>query len=118
MRGAAVAIYVAVMVGGIVAVNDNAENGTAAFLVWSAASLLLGWLVRHPIVILLPLLAVPIAVPFGYADKWLGSDAPLVWIGMAFEAPVQAVVVALGLGGRLLYERLQRRWTSPGLGDT
>lgn len=109
MRIAAITIYVAVMVGGIVAVNDNAENGMAAFLVWSAASLLMGWVVRNPIAIGLPLLAVPIAVPFGYADKWLGSDAPLISIGMAFEAPVQALLVALGIGGRLLYERFRRQ---------
>jgi len=109
MRVAAIAIYVAVMVGNIVAINDNAENWTAIFPVWSAASLLMGWVVRNPIAIGLPLLAVPIALPFGYAEKWLGSDAPLVSIGMAFEAPVQMVLVAVGFGGRLLYERFQRR---------
>jgi hypothetical protein len=91
MRAAAVAIYVAVIVGGIVAVNENAENGRTAFVAWAVASLLIGWIARHPLAILLPLLAIPIAVPFGSANEWLGSDAPSIPVGMAFEAPLQVV---------------------------
>jgi hypothetical protein len=109
MRGAAVVTYIAVMVGVTVAVNDNAENGMTALLFWSASSLLLGWIARHPMAILLPLLAIPIAVPFGSAEKWLGSDAPSVVVGMLFQAPAQVVLVVLGFGGRLGYERIQRR---------
>lgn len=110
MQVAVIGIYVAIVVVVVVAWNANADSaGTAfsgtAFLVWSAASLALGWIVRHPLAVLLPLIAIPIAVPFGYAEEWLGSDAPLVSIAMAFEAPIQVVVAGLGFGGRLLYER-------------
>jgi len=105
MRVAAVAIYVAVMVGCIAAVNDNTENGWEAFLAWSAASLLLGWVVRHPLAIVLPLLAIPIAVPFGTAEKWAGSDAPSLLAAMLFWAPLQMVLVALAFGAGLRYER-------------
>ena len=62
--------YFAVMVGVVLAWNANAETaGTiftgTAFLYWSAASIGLGLLTRRAFALLLPLLAVPIAIPFG-----------------------------------------------------
>lgn len=109
MRVAVVGIYVAFLLGMIVALNADAENGDTTLLVWTAASFALGWLVRQPWVAMLPLLAIPIAAPFGYADEWLGSDAPLLYLGMAFQAPVQAVVVALGFGGHVFFESVRAR---------
>ena len=107
MRILAAAVYLSVMVGVVAAVNHNAENMSEAFLVWSVASLFLGVTFAKPIAIALPLLAILLAVPFGHAERWLGSDAPLISLGMAFEAPVQALIIALGFGGRTLLERIR-----------
>jgi hypothetical protein len=114
VRVAAVGIYLAVVVGVVVAWNANAETaGTAfsgtAFLIWSAASFALGLIVGRPWAMLTPLLAIPIALPFGYAEEWVGSDAPLISLAMVFEASIQVVVVGFGLGGRVLFERARVR---------
>lgn len=110
MRVAVVGIYVAFLVGMIVVLNADAGNGGTALLVWTVASFALGWLARQPLVAILPLLVIPIAVPFGYADEWVGSDAPLLYLGVAFQAPIQAVVVALGFGGRVFFESVRTRF--------
>jgi hypothetical protein len=99
--------YIAVMVGAVVLVNADAENNWLAFSIWSAASLVLGWTAREVWLALLPVVAVPIALPFGYADQWLGSDAPLVWLFAAFSGVIQVVLVLAALGARVLYERRQ-----------
>jgi hypothetical protein len=122
-RVTAAGIYVAVMVGVIIAWNANADSaGTAfsgtAFLVWSVASALCGWIIRHPLAMLLPLLAIPLAAPFGYAEQWLGSDAPLISLVMVFEAPIQVAIVGIGFGGRLLYERGRRALAHRGAQQT
>ncbi len=109
MRVAIIGTYVAILLGMVVAVNADAANGNTALLVWSVASLVLGWTIRHPLTMILPFLAIPIAVPFGYAEEWQGSDAPLLYLGMAFQAPFQALVVSLGLGGRVFFERVRAR---------
>jgi hypothetical protein len=109
VRVVIVGIYLAVLVGVVVAVNADGENGDAAFLVWSVASLALGAAVRHPLVAILPLLAIPLAVPFGGSEEWVGSDRPLVVLGMVFQAPVQVLLVVAGLVGRALFERGRRR---------
>jgi len=109
MRVAIIGTYVAVLLGIVVAVNADAANGNTALLVWSVASLALGWTIRHPLTMILPFLAIPIAAPFGYAEEWQGSDAPLLYLGMAFQAPAQALVVSLGFGGRVFFERVRAR---------
>jgi hypothetical protein len=75
MRAGAAILYVAVMLG--VVVLFNADIGEP-FLIWSAASFCLGWITRYPWSAFLPLLASPIAVPFGYADGWTGGDPLLL----------------------------------------
>lgn len=59
----------------------------------------------------LPFLAVPIAVPFGYPDRWTGGDPLVLWPEVLLAAPVQAPIVFVGFGGRGLFEsfRASRR---------
>ena len=47
--------------------------------------------------ILLPALAVLVAIPAGYPDANRGSDPLPIWIGLAFLAPVGALLVAAGV---------------------
>jgi hypothetical protein len=107
MRVAIVGIYVAILVGMVVAVNADAAHGDVVLLVWSVASLLLGWTSRRPLVIVLPLLAIPLSVPFGTSEEWIGSDAPLILFGTVIWSPLQMVLVGLGLGGRTLLEKVR-----------
>jgi hypothetical protein len=96
------ALYLGVVVG--VMVLFNAGFAEAQFL-WLAASFVLGWVTRNPWLTLLPLLAVPIAAPFGYADTYVQGDPMPIWAEVAFWAPVHALTVLVACGGRGLYER-------------
>jgi hypothetical protein len=102
MRVGAATLYIAVMLG--VVALFNADIGEA-FVIWSAASFCLGWITRSPWSALLPFLASPIAVPFGYQQVWMGSDPSLLWVGLLLLAPVQGAIVILAFGGRRLYKR-------------
>jgi hypothetical protein len=51
-------------------------------------------------------LAIPFSVPFGYADEYLGSDAPQVWWFGVMAAVISAVLV-------LLTVWIERRVTAP-----
>jgi DNA-binding transcriptional ArsR family regulator len=104
MRVGATIVYVAVMVGVVVMANAGI---TEAVLVWAAASFCVGWISRNPWSALLPLLAIPIAVPFGYPDKWTGGDPLLLWSEVLLAASIQAVIVFAGFGGRRLIERFR-----------
>jgi hypothetical protein len=103
---AAIVAYLGVMLSTIVLFNADAENSLLAFSVWSAGSLALGWITGSMAAVVVPLLAIPIALPFGYADQWLGSDAPLVgWFAVVGGA-IQIAVVFIAVIARMLYERV------------
>jgi hypothetical protein len=89
----------------------NAGFADAQFI-WLAASFLLGWTTRNLWVALLPLLAVPIAAPFGYADVYIQGDPMPIWGDVVFWAPVHALMVLVACGGRGLYERRRASRTS------
>ncbi len=107
MRAIAVAAYVVATVMVIVSLNADAQNYRLAYTVWPAASLTLGWLTRRATAALLPLIALPIAVPFGFAEEWLGSDAPMVWWIVLFASPIAVAAALAGLSGRALFERFR-----------
>jgi len=106
MKLVAVIGYVVVMLGILALFNADAENNFLALAVWSAASLVIGWVMRDAWAVVLSLLALPMAVPFGYADQWLGSDAPYVWWLAMSTGAIQVIVVFAAVLGRLLYERI------------
>ena len=59
-------------------VNQDAENSEPAVVIWGAATVVCGWFARTALFALLAALAIPLSLSFGYAEEWLGSDAPLV----------------------------------------
>jgi hypothetical protein len=105
----AIALYLGV-VGGVM-VLFNAGFAEAQFI-WLAASFVLGWSTRNPWLALLPLLAVPIAAPFGYGDASVQGDPMPIWAEVMLWAPVHALIVLIGCGGRAFYE--SRRATGAG----
>lgn len=95
-----------VMLGVVVMFNTGIGEGGA---IWIAASLCLGWVTRTPWLAFLPLLAAPIAVPFGYPEEWMGRTALPLWFVLLWAAPFQAALVIAGWGGRRLYEGVMSR---------
>jgi hypothetical protein len=63
----------------------------------------LGFAVARPWVLLLPLLAIPMAFPLGYPSAGKGESLP-IWLGLLFYAPLAILVVTIGLGTRWLFE--------------
>jgi hypothetical protein len=57
--------------------------------------------------VLLPFIAIPIAVPFGYPDRWAGGDRLLLWSEVLLAAPIQAAIVFAGFCGQGLFERFR-----------
>jgi len=105
MRIGAATLYVAIVLG-LIALADSGVRETD--LMWLIASLCLGWVTRSPWFALVPLIAVPIAVPFGYPDEWSqswGHDPLPLWFGILVAVPVLAALVLAGVGGRRLFER-------------
>lgn len=100
-RAGAAIIYVAILIGVVVMFNAGISE---ALFAWTAASFCLGWIARYSWSALLPLLAIPIAVPFGYPDRWTGGDPLVLWAELLLAAPIQAAVVFAGFGARHLFE--------------
>jgi hypothetical protein len=76
-----------------------------AFVVIIVAAFGLGWQTRSWVALLVCLAPMLLALPFGYAEEYSGSEAPLVWIFGAFTAPAYALAIALGNLARRSRER-------------
>ncbi len=104
------ALYLAVVAGVMALFNGGHPD---AQLMWLAASFLLGWTTRTRWLALLPLLAVPIAAPFGYSNAvMIGDPLGPIWVEVAYWAPVHALIVLAGCGCRGVYERCRAARTS------
>lgn len=95
-------VYVAAMLVALAIVNENADNSETAMAVWGVATVVCGWFARSLFFVLLAALAIPLSLPFGYAEKWLGSDAPLVLYFAVFGAVFSAVAIAVLVSARWL----------------
>jgi hypothetical protein len=88
-------VYVAAMVAALAIVNENADNTEPALVIWGAATVVCGWFARNVLFALLALLAIPISLPFGYAEEWVGSDAPLVLYAGFFYGLFSGIAIVL-----------------------
>lgn len=100
-----VGLYVAALIAGVLLFNADAENNWTAFAIWAVASVMVGWGLARWSAALLPSLSIPIAVPFGYADEYLGSDAPYVWWFAVVAGVAAAALILAATGARKLYNR-------------
>ena len=106
MRAAALVAYAALALWWI---YDGAERqlgfgNDAAWIVFAVsvvvAHLVVGAAVGSSWVVLLPVIAVLVAVPAGYPDANRGEPFP-IWLGLAvFAAPLGVVASAVGIGIR------------------
>ena len=100
-----VLVYCGVLVGVVLLFNADAQNAATVFLAWLVASAILGFSLGRWAAAFLPLVAVPIAVPFDYADDYLGSDSPLVWWFVLAVGAIMVLVVLAATASRRLYAR-------------
>jgi len=81
--------------------NADTGNYDGAVVLWGMASVALGLVARDFRFVLLPLLAIPTSVAFGYPERYVGGEpAPIWWFGAMFgvlSGMVIALAVALGL---------------------
>jgi hypothetical protein len=84
------------MLAAFAIVNENAENPEPAIAIWGVATLVCGWFARTVLFALLAALAIPLSLSFGYAEEWLGSDAPLVlYFGFSYGVLSGVAIVML-----------------------
>lgn len=98
-------VYVAAMLVAFAIVNENADNSEPAMVIWGAVTVVCGWFARSFLFALLAVLAIPLSLPFGYAEEWLGSDAPLVLYFAFFYGVLSGVAIVLLVAARWLVER-------------
>jgi hypothetical protein len=114
------ALFAAAGIAFILAVNADQGDVDNLFPVLACAALALGWGTgeagRRGIVIwlLLPwIILIPLAVPFGDANKFTGGDdtGPVTLLMIA-PALFSMVLILIGVGARSLYEGRRRRHIS------
>jgi hypothetical protein len=82
----------------------NEIAGWSGIVGFGLVHVALGFAVNRGWALLLPLLAVAIALPAGYPSANQGEPLPL-WLGALIWAPVNISLVAIGVGSRRLFER-------------
>jgi hypothetical protein len=82
--------------------NDIA--GWSGIVGFGLVHVAVGFAVNRGWALLLPLLAVAIALPAGYPSANRGEPLPL-WFGALIWAPVNISLIAIGVGARRLLER-------------
>jgi len=83
------------MLAAFAIINANAENWRLAVGIWGTATVVCGWFARSAYFAALAALAIPLSVPFGTAEKWLGSDAPLVAFFGVFYGLLSGIAILL-----------------------
>jgi hypothetical protein len=78
--------------------------GLVAIVVVAVVHVGVGFAVGRNWAVLLPLIAVAIAVPLGYPSANRGEPLP-IWLALLYFLPFAIALVAIGIGARRLYER-------------
>lgn len=102
-KGALIGVYLAALLVGLLLFNVDAENNWVALGIWCIVSAVVGWSLARWSTAILPFASLPMALPFGYADEYLGSDAPYVWWFALVASVIAAGVVLTTTGARKLY---------------
>jgi hypothetical protein len=83
------------------------DTDMAVLLCLLLTPLTLGGLAGRWWVLSLPLVAALVSIPFGYPENIGGEPLP-TWFNLLFIAPVQLALIAVGVGGRKLWNRRHR----------
>jgi hypothetical protein len=88
-------VYVAAMLVAFAIFNENGENEGVPVAIWGAATVVCGWFARSAFFAALAALAIPLSIPFGVSEQYLGSDAPIVLFFAVFYGFFSAVAILL-----------------------
>jgi hypothetical protein len=94
-RIALIVAYLAGAAAAVILINANSGDGKLALVIWTVASVLLGWGTGQLRLSLLAFLAIPFAVPFGYPDNYQYSEPLPIWWSAFFCAFVSAALIFL-----------------------
>jgi hypothetical protein len=104
----AIILYLVLQIVWIVSVDRSlfygSDRGAAIVIsVVAAANLGLGLATRWWLAPLMPLLTVAVAVPLGVSNGNYHEPLP-IWFGVLLVAPVEAVLIAVGVAARRLWD--------------
>lgn len=88
-------VYVAAMLVAFAVFNENENNEGTAVAIWAAATVVCGWFARSAFFALLAALALPLSIPFGVSEQYLGSDAPIVLFFGVFYGFFSGIAIML-----------------------
>ncbi len=101
-----VALYVAVAAVALVIVNADQSDAPAAACIMAAAALALGWGTGSGWGVVVAWFLVPLALPFGDTNQFVGGDGTDPVALLAVVAAVISTALILGAAGaRILYNR-------------
>jgi hypothetical protein len=102
-RLAAVAAYLACLVVAFAILNADYSDWQGAFGAAVIGGVILGMGNDFWTSAALTVLAPAVAEPFGYPEKYLGSDAPELWFVGMMLIPFLLVAILIGVGLRKLW---------------
>jgi hypothetical protein len=97
--------YAVALVVGVVLLNADAQNSWIVVITWYLGAVVVGWRLGRWEAALLPFLSVPIAIPFGYPDAYVGGEPFPVWFSAAGATAVAMLLIMLATGARMQYVR-------------
>ncbi len=100
----AVVLFYLSLIGAAVLVADSVGHAWLSVAIAGFGCLVVGWQTGRWIAVALAFFPLIIAVPFGYADTYVGSEAPMLWVFEALLLPVYASLIA----GAVWARRYQR----------
>jgi hypothetical protein len=103
-----VCLYVAANLAALVIVNADQSDWAAAAGIMAGASLALGWGTASGWGVVVALLMVPVALPFGETNQFAGgSETDSVFLLAVVSAAISTVLILASASARLLYNRLR-----------
>jgi hypothetical protein len=109
-----VGLYVAANVAALVIVNADQSDWVAAAGIMAAASLALGWGTASGWGVVVALLMVPVALPFGDTDQFTGGgETDSVVLLAVVAAAISTLLILASAGARILLNRLQASAGAP-----
>ena len=105
-----VGLYVAANVAALVIVNADQSDWAAAAGIMAGASIALGWGTASGWGVVVALLMVPVALPFGDTNQFAGGgETDSVFLLAVVSAAISTVLILASAGARILFNRMRLR---------